>query len=155
MNIATARFLASDCDEMLLIDTDLIFKAQHVTWILEHQEPLVFGCYPKKLPGMIFPMEFLGPENPFGGEAPLVEVKCTARGFMRAHRKVFGRMANHVPVVENFTNGGSMWQFWQTMPGGHSEDYNFCDRWRFLGGKVLVDQRITAQHEGTAIYPLA
>lgn len=160
MNIASSKFLKSDCDEMLLIDTDLIFSPRHVAWILEHDEPLVFGGYPKKLPGLVFPMEFLGEENPFvinphaKGVNPLVEVKSTARGFMRMHRSVLGRMADSVSLVPNFVSGDSMCQFWQTLPGGHSEDFSFCARWRALGGKVLVDQRITTQHEGTAIYPI-
>jgi len=160
MNIATAKFLKSDCEEMLLIDTDIIFSPKHVAWLLEHDEPLVFGAYPKKLPGLTFPMEWLGEKSPFSndwqaeGESPLVEVKRTARGFMRAHRSVFERMADSVPLVENFVSGDGMREFWKNQPGGHSEDFNFCDRWRALGGRILVDQRITTQHEGTAVYPL-
>lgn len=155
MNVATEKFLRSDCDEMLLIDTDIIFSPKHVAQLLEHNEPLVFGIYPKKLPGLTFPMEWLGEESPFlNNPNPLVEVKRTARGFMRAHRSVFERMADSVPVVPMFVGTGTMRQFWQTQPGGHSEDFNFCDRWRALGGRILVDQRITTQHEGTAVYPL-
>lgn len=156
MNIASHRFEASGCEEMLLIGTDLTFTPNHVAWLLEHKEPLVFGGYPKKIPGLHFPMEFLTEENPFGrgGEIPLVEVKRTARGFMRMHRSVLERMADSVPLVPLFTSTGTMRQYWQTLPGGHSEDYNFCDRWRALGGRVLVDKRITAQHEGTAVYPI-
>lgn len=52
-------------------------------------------------------------------------------------------------------DGKPIVEFWKTMPGGHSEDFDFCDRWRALGGKILVDQRITAQHEGSVVYPIS
>lgn len=160
-NIAAAEFLATDCEEMILIDTDVIFSPKHLGWLMEHQEPLVFGAYPKKVPGLYFPRELLSDENPFShnpfmpGVNPLVEVKCTARGFMRLHRSVLERMAPTVPEVEFFKTGvGTMREFWKNRPGGHSDDFNFCDQWRALGGRVLIDQRITAQHEGSAVFPI-
>lgn len=158
MNIASNDFLRCGADEMLTIDTDVIFEPKHVQYILEHDEPLVFGMYPKKQPGLTFPIELLEEENPFSLDPrigpPLVEVKRVARGFMRVHRSVFYEMAPHVPVFTDENTKLKFRQFWQTLPGAHSEDFNFCDQWRASGGKILVDQRITAQHEGSAIYPI-
>lgn len=161
MNIAAAEFERTDCEEMILIDTDVIFLPKHLGYLLEHKEPLVFGGYPKKVPGLYFPRELLSEENPFAqnpfaeGVNPLVEVKATARGFMRLHRSVLERMADSVPLVPFFKTGeGVMREYWKNRPGGHSDDYAFCDQWRALGGRVLIDQRITAQHEGSAVYPI-
>lgn len=161
MNIASNDFLRAGADEMLVIDTDIRFSPRHVSFLLEHDEPLVFGLYPKKEVGLTFPMEGLTDENPFDlnpllpGIPPLVEVKRVARGFMRMKREVLEKMIPHVPTFKDEQSGQVLHQFWQTLPGGHSEDFAFCDLWRKMGGRVLVDQRITAQHEGSAVYPIA
>lgn len=159
-NIAANDFLNSGCDEMLLIDTDIIFTDQQLRWLLSHDEPLVFGIYPKKKPGLHFPHEWLGEENPFSVgpndilSNPLVELKRTARGFMRVHREALIRLKNFVSTYEDMETGKTCSEFWRNLPGGHSDDFAFCDNWRSVGGKVLVDQRVVAQHEGSAVYPI-
>lgn len=156
MNKATADFLASDCEEMIVIDTDVIFSHEHLAMLLEHDEPLVFGLYPKKQPGLEFPAVPLESNpTPFlqDGE-PLREVARCARGFMRVHRSVFEQMKPHVPSFTDAQTGKMEFVFWQNLPGGHSEDFAFCDLWRLLGGKILIDKRICAQHEGSATYPI-
>lgn len=155
MNMATAAFLESEADEMLVIDTDVVFSRQHIDWILSHDEPLVFGLYPKKEPGLTYPAEFLDTNpDPFSGDNILCEVKRTARGFMRVHRSVFEAMKPHVPSYTCAQMGRESWEFWRVLRGGHSEDFNFCDLWRKLGGRILIDKRCTAQHEGSALYPI-
>lgn len=157
-NIAANDFLASWCDEMLLIDTDIIFSPQQVEWILSHDEEMVFGIYPKKRVGLTFPHEWMTDENPFvvnplaEGVAPLVELKRTARGFMKMRRSVLEKMRVTSTIAE--MEGGKGYEFFRNLPGGHSDDFAFCDRWRAFGGKILVDQRIVAQHEGSAVYPI-
>lgn len=152
-NVAARDFLDSGCDEMILIDTDVIFTPYHLDCLLSHNEPLVFGAYPKKQLGLHLPMEWLGAENPFGCPESLVEVKRTARGFMRAKRAVFLDLIPHSSWVANF-EGGGLFEFFKNLPGGHSDDFGFCDKWRKLGGKILVDQRCIAQHEGSVVYPI-
>jgi hypothetical protein len=154
-NMAAAAFLESDCDEMIIIDTDVVFTRQHIDHLLSHREPLVFGIYPKKQPGLFYPAEPL-PENPnpFSGESILCEVKRTARGFMRAHRSVFEALKPHVPQYTCPQTGRVSWEFWRNLQGGHSDDFAFCDLWRSIGGKILIDRRCTAQHEGSALYPI-
>lgn len=155
LNIVTDEFLRSDAVEMVTIDTDVVFKPQHITWLLEHEEPLVFGMYPQKVPGLHFPVETLTDENPFAsGDNILVEVKCVARGFSRIHRSVFEKLSPLVPEYFCEETQRTHKEFWKYRPGGHSEDFAFCDLWRSVGGKILVDRRITAQHEGTALYPI-
>lgn len=160
LNIATNDFLLTDAEEMVIIDTDISFKPEQLGWLLEHDEPMVFGLYPKKEVGLKFPMEWLTSENPFApnpfakGVAPLVEVKRMARGFARIHRKVFETLAPFASEYVDAQSGHTHREFWKYLPGGHSEDFAFCDFWRSIGGKILVDQRITAQHEGSVVYPI-
>lgn len=157
MNMASTSFLESDCDEMIVIDTDVVFPPSHLAMLLSHDEPLVFGLYPKKKPGLEFPVEPLdGDSEPFAndGRPPLREVARCAKGFMRVNRSVFDKLKPHVEKIECAQTRRKQYLFWKTLPGGHSEDFAFCDLWRSIGGKILVDSRITCQHEGSALYPI-
>jgi len=154
-NISTQVFLESDCDEMVVIDTDVVFTPDHLRRLLSHDLPLVFGLYPKKCPGLIFPVVSLTEDHPFKKDGPdLVEVARVARGFMRVHRSVFETLKPHVEKITCAETGRDQWVFWKTLPGGNSEDFAFCDLCRAHGIKIMVDQRITAQHEGSAKYPI-
>lgn len=153
MNVATHQFLSSDCDEMIVIDTDLVFQPEHLRMLMEHDEPLVFGLYPRRTVRFDLPMKPLESNpTPFDQEGPLCEVETTARGFMRVHRKVFERMKGSARQMS--TDFGLMWDFWPTSGDGTSEDYAFCRRWRELGGRVLVDKRILVKHAGQVQYPI-
>lgn len=155
MNLATAMFLESGCDRMLVIDGDLSFQPWHVELLLSHNLPIVAGLYPKKIAGVIeFPMMPLPNTEPLKDAADLVPVAFIARGFMAFKRDVFDVLiANkkaHVVEME----GRNIWAFWQTQLGGHSEDLTFCETWRSIGGSVYVDKRITVNHHGSAKFPL-
>ena len=73
---------------------------------------------------------------------------------MRVHRSVFEAMKPLVPEYHN--HGRAEWQFWQEGCDNdgewRSEDWWFCDNWRNLGGKVMVDQTICLQHIGDYAY---
>ena len=155
MNIASQCFLESGADEMIVIDTDVVFKPNDLSRLLSHELPLVFGLYPKKKPGLEFPVEAIDEKYPFAASQPdLVEVKRCARGFMRVHRSVFDDLKPHVEKISCSETGRDQWIFWKCLQGGHSEDFAFCDLYRSIGGKIMVDRRILTQHEGSAVYPI-
>lgn len=154
MDIATKQFLESDCDEMIVIDTDLVFKPQDLAHLREHDEPLVFGLYSKRTVKFDPPVvPIVGQENPALQPGVLWEVQKTARGFMRVHRSVFETMRPHVKLMEN-TEFGSMHCYWPTSYDGTSEDFAFCAKWRELGGRVLIDKRVFVGHVGQAKFPI-
>jgi len=154
MDVATKQFLESDCDEMVVIDTDLVFKPQDLEHLMEHDEPLVFGMYGKRKVKFEAPLVPLaGQENPAMTEGVLWEVAKTARGFMRVHRSVFEKMKPHVTLLHG-TEFGDLHRFWPPQPDGTSEDFVFCARWRELGGRVLIDKRIFVGHVGQARFPI-
>lgn len=154
MDIATKQFLESDCEEMIVIDTDLVFKPQDLAHLREHDEPLVFGLYSKRTVKFDPPVvPIVGQENPALQPGILWEVQKTARGFMRVHRSVFETMRPHVKIMEN-TEFGSMHCYWPTSYDGTSEDFAFCAKWRDLGGRVLIDKRVFVGHVGQAKFPI-
>lgn len=156
-NYATHQFLESDCDRMVIVDLDIMFSPKQLELLISHDVPIVAGVYPKKQLGLTLNLQVLN-KNDFAEtvddqmENPLVEVEWVARGFMTIHRSVFEAMEHESPIVE--MEGMILREYWRTLPGGHSEDKEFCHHWRKLGGKVLVDQRLCVQHEGSALYPI-
>lgn len=154
MDVATHHFLQSECDEMVLIDTDLIFTPQDLQHLMEHQgEPLVFGAYPKRKVQFDLPLVTLPDKpRPFDDPGLLCEVAKTARGFMRVHRSVFEKMKPHVPLVPG--EFGEFHHFWPVAKDGTSEDFAFCAKWRELGGRILIDKRILVRHAGQVMYPI-
>lgn len=158
MNVASLDFLETGLDAMLIIDTDVIFQPKHVEMLLGHDVPLIAGLYPKKVLGLEFPVIPLQENpNPFSNDRPaeeLCEVQCAARGFMKIRREVFDALKPIVPKYQDTQTGREGWEFWRNQLGGHSDDFNFCNLYRSVGGKVLIDKRVTVKHEGSAVYPI-
>lgn len=157
MNLATNYFMDGDCDEMLIIDTDLKFDASDLEKLMSHKEPFVSGLYTKKKPGLDFVAAALPDDRqPFAsdGRPPLREFARVAKGFLRLKREVFETLKPHRDVVMDPRDGTNMVEYWRCLPGGHSEDFELCDKWRELGGRVMVDVSVIVQHEGTVLYPI-
>lgn len=160
MNMATALFMASEFDWLVTIDTDLVFEPQHLAFLLSHEVPFVAGLYPKKIPGTIeFPAGYIDGVNPFTDQDklainPLVELTWVARGFTLIHREVFSVVGEHRPMWTHPQTNQMHPEWWTLLPGGHSEDLEFCEFYRSHGGRILVDSRCTVKHEGTAVYPI-
>jgi hypothetical protein len=157
-NIATHLFLKSKADEMVIIDTDIVFTPKHVGMLLSHDVPLVSGIYPKKVMGLEYPIGPLESDpDPFSHNgASLCEVEYVARGFLRIKREVFESLKNLPDIVSYHCphSNEDQLEYWKNFPGGDSDDFNFCKRYRAVGGKVFVDKRITLQHAGNVLYPI-
>ncbi len=156
-NIATWDFLESGCDEMVVVDLDVEFNPNHMAWLLSHDVGIIGGIIPKKQPGLqysIIPLE--SNPDPFSGPNDLCEVEVVCRGFMRIKREVFELLEGH-PDVMQYTcleTQRLTWEFWRNVAGGTSDDFNFCRRYRSMGGRVYVDRRCTVQHAGNVTYPI-
>lgn len=159
MNLATQSFLESGIDRQITIDTDVIFTPSQLKMLLSHDLDVVSGLYPKKVSGLEYPVMPLDatqtPAKLFdkSAECP-VEVQCVPRGFLNVHRSVYERLIPHTASDLSPDSGERVYYFWQAKPGVMSEDFAFCMAWRAIGGRVWVDQRITAKHEGSAVYPI-
>jgi len=169
MNKISSDFLASDCDELLIIDCDIILTAEDLKNLFSHDLPLVYGMYYKRQPKTELCLGGM-----FDGSTPpedsnLWELRRSGRGLVRIKREVFERMKeqNGGPA-EHYTNHGrDEWDFWPSgvvrgemssnpdgLPEYISEDWYFCERARQLGYKILADKRIAARHEGDCIFPI-
>ena len=148
LNLLATAFLKSTCDRMFIVDGDIGFSRNEVDMLLEHEEePLVFGYYRKKKSDFEFALES------FDGGMPkqygkFWRVKSAARGFSVWRRDVFDQLRDdcapyYCPLMKCET-----FEYFKCRTGGHSEDFDFCDRWRALGNHVLVDPRVAVTHFG-------
>ncbi len=165
-NKIAATFLASGCEEMLMIDADIIFTKEHIALIMSHDLPLVFGIYPKKQVELELCLCTF-PDHVPDPMAGLIEVRRAGTGFVKIKRELFERMKEeNGGKARKYTNHGrDEWNFWEVgvfdepiacHTGEYlSEDWTFCERARELGVKVMVDQRIQLRHEGFIVFPVA
>lgn len=165
-------FLKTDCDRMLIIDTDIIFTRRHIDNLLSHDVELVYGIYPKK-DERGDPCLCTFYETPLDGD--LATVRRCGRGFMLVKRSLIERMKedNGGPALRYHNHGKIEWDFFPSGPvtgefsalegvdaDGYpmrewiSEDWFFCERARALGVPTLVDVRIDLDHEGGKIFRL-
>lgn len=176
-NRMAADFMYSDCDEMLIIDIDIVFTSKQIRQLLSHDVPLVYGIYPKKqedTPACLCGFAVDPPVRPIQN-SPLTEVRRAGRGFMRVKREVFEAMKEESggPALRFHSHGRIEWDFFvagafsgaeSCYPAGArdedgfpmreylSEDWVFSQRASALGFKTLVDSTICLGHIGPKEY---
>lgn len=153
-NRAAANFLATDCDYLLFIDSDIIFSRQHIEWLNESAEPVLAGIYCLKQ-REIKPCFVTLPGFQPTATGGYIKVKRTGTGFLRIHRSVFEALKSE--AIRYTNHGRDEWDFFRSgVSDGEwlSEDWFFCDEVRRVGFDVVVDTRIQLGHEGKIVYPL-
>jgi hypothetical protein len=159
-------------DWMLFIDTDLVFQPVAIQTLYElgvRSGPGIYaGTYPLKQlkPKVVF--------NNLPGKAPgpdgTVEVREAGTGFMLIHREVFEKMKEAFAeemafIVDKGDKPGPDETGYDYFSVGVrmdkemkrkrflSEDWYFCQRWREIGGKVILHTKIQCGHIGNFVYP--
>lgn len=174
-NVLTANFLASDCTHILFIDADIGFTPADVKRITSHSEPVVGGIYPLKTMDPEVKWCGNGCLRTATGEAVvarndgLQEVGCIGTGFMciarEAFEKILEKDAQAIRYIQDWPPFREEFAFWRqevrmvpapegAKPRFLTEDWNFCYRFRELGGKVFCDQHVILRHAGRAEWPL-
>ena len=157
-NKLVATFLASAATDLVFIDADLSWQPEDFARLVTHPHPVVAGVYQRKSRAKIdFAVKF-GPAITRDAEG-LMEVERVGTGFLRLRRDCLLAMiaANPGLKLRNPARPGDpnfYALFDTTLVDGQfiGEDFSFCDRWRALGGKVLIDPSIALAHHGAAVY---
>jgi hypothetical protein len=177
-NALAQSFLATGCSHLLFVDADIRFRPPDVLSMLAAGVDVLCGIYPKKLidwegvraaalRGEPDLQRFTGTfVMQLAGDAEQVtvpvdrpaEIRHGGTGFMLIARRVFERMAPHVPRYADDSPGApagaTVSEYFATSiePGTQrllSEDYHFCRRWRELGGTVHAAPWVKLAHIGT------
>lgn len=168
-NQLTYNFLATDCDRMLMIDSDIMFNRDHLLRILSHDMDIIGGFYFMKVDKSPFgrgagstvicePLDGVKWED----DEELMELKYIGTGFLSIKRNVFDRMIEVYGEELGYKcelTQRREYDFWTT--GVHrptdrwlGEDWYFCQRARDLGFKIYGDKECVVPHLGHAIYPI-
>lgn len=158
-NMVVERFLKSDSEVLLFVDSDMEPTADQIHEIVAKvsaEQPIIGGLYVNLFPNHGVrpvalnwqaltddqPIQMVPIPMPTGGEG-LLEVDCVGTGFMAIHRSLLDQM------TEVF-DAPSPW-FAEVALGGSQmgEDVTFCQRARSLGHPVYVDTTIHVPHHKT------
>lgn len=148
-------------DVCLLVDADIRFQPQdamHLVQVAREKRSIVVAAYPTKDGHnlTIKPLEDTGTLT-FGPDAPPLEIRWGATGFMAIHRDVLDAIIPTLPLCSPATEHA----FWPVfnldfvrdeLPDGSDdwqlmgEDFTICERARNQGFRVWMDPTIQIDH---------
>lgn len=150
-------FLETDCEQLIFLDTDIMWHESGLKRLIECDRDIVAGIYPLKNDDEDYPVRPLPGErwaDPYG----LVEVEGVPTGFLKIRRNVLEALYPTVPhhrskedqygrklipvIFERTLNGISR-------RGG---DYEFCRKSRAAGFKIWIDPLIELGHQGNKLW---
>ncbi len=154
--------LAQGFDELMWIDSDMVFDPDDVDKLRRHDLPLVCGIYPKKA-CREFACSFL-PETRnvlFGVRGGLIELLYCGFGFVHTRRVVYETMQRELklPLCNQRFKGLPLAPYFAPEIVGEgeqawylAEDYSFCERARHRGFRIMADTTIRLWHVGSYHY---
>jgi GT2 family glycosyltransferase len=152
-----AQFLKTDYEYLMWIDSDISFEPEDVHKLYElclDGAKVAVGSYKMKKPDSKWTAWVNGEMVEVENLTEPTEVDYAGTGFMMIHRSVFDDMIEKHPDWKYTDSEGEIFGFYQdpVKDGSHlSEDYFFCDEYRKMGGKIILDPSIKLNHWG--LYP--
>jgi hypothetical protein len=162
-NRAVHAMLHHNYTHLLFVDADIDFTADDVMALLNLHEDVAVGPYRKKNERCEYNFEFIpAPDNSVtvNHATGAVEVMRAGTGFMMIRRAVFEKMREAMPEIvyldrtdkgEDFeTAAYFVFEIRETPwgPRQFSEDFNFCERWRAIGGRIWMAPNLKLSHWG-------
>jgi hypothetical protein len=153
--------LSEGFEELMWIDSDVVFEPSSVDRLRSHNLPLVCGLYAKK-GRREFACNFLPETNTvvFGPQGGLIELPYAGFGFTLTRREVYETMHEqlNLPLCnERFGKVLVPYFLPMVIPDGSGawylgEDYAFCRRAQECGYRVIADTTIRLWHVGAYAY---
>lgn len=143
-----AMALATECDDILFMDSDQEWNPEWVISLLHNPADVIGGVVVKKSDAPGFNVKIL--PNGVKMEANgLMEVECIGTGFLKISKRAMQAVWDISPEYQNDGKTARMVFDIQVVDGQLiSEDNVFCCKWRSLGEKVYVDPKMTCNHVG-------
>jgi len=151
-NQLAARFLGTDADYLIFIDSDIFFDTRAIVQLIECDEPLCGASYPYKDGSGNYPGSVEGIS--FNDNRGYVPISGLPTGFMKIHRSVFEglKSGDDCPSFYAKTSPGDVIHefFNRTIVDGVriGGDINFCRKVRNAGFKVWLVPKIVLGHTG-------
>jgi len=168
-NELVARFLASDCDDLIFIDDDMGWKPEAIVRLLASDKEVIGGVGRKRVdkpnsdPNVWCVHFEAGAEGHLDQDAMgAVKVLAVGTGLLKISRSALEQLKSAHPEWKRDGHEGmsaavkaNYFQFFRFDPDDTSEmgeDFVFCRRWRALGGEVWIDPTIWLSHIGNRAY---
>ncbi len=164
--LAAQFYDTPDFTKCLFIDSDVAFEHGTLERLLLHPVDLVLGAYQKRGDGQGFPIKaFPGPMevvDPLTGAQDikngLIKIAGGGAGMMCISRACITRMVEHyddrwyMHAQQAAKKAWNLFEFTVVDHERRSEDINFCQLWRNLGGDVWCDPHLKLHHIGEKAY---
>jgi hypothetical protein len=158
-SVMAHQALEDGYEELMWIDSDVVFEADAVDRLRDHDVAMVSAAYPKKATSA-FSFHSYRPKIRFGDGGGLIEVYYATTGFLLTRREVYETVRDkcalplcnqawEIPFVPYFLP--------QIIPYGEghwylAEDYAFCHRAKTCGYTPYMDTSIRLWHVGRYAY---
>ena len=156
-NNLVAEFLKSDKEALMFIDADIEFPISGVSklWdLICDGYGVAVGAYPMKRPDcppsawvngkLVYLSDLSGP----------TDVDFAGTGFFMISREAIEKMIDSYRGLK-YEESGEKYALFDTSIDDDvylSEDYTFCQRYRSMGGRIMLDPSIKLKHVGTYVY---
>lgn len=156
--LIVAQFLASECDTLVFIDSDVCWEAGALLKLVDAPVDMVAGIYPQRKDPVAYCVKWQDKPD-LQAEDGLLQVEGVPAGFMKLSRKQLEAMVAQYPDSEFYVETAPNQKAWALFAdyriGKHKmgEDYAFCRRWTDMGGKVWIDPEISMGHVGFKTFP--
>jgi choline kinase len=153
-----------DFTRFMFIDADIQFEPEDVAklWNLSEHNEVVTACYSTKREDTAttaWKNGNLVDLNEFTGPTP---IDYAGTGFLMIQRSCFEKMQEAYPETRHVEGKlGEVYALFDTKVSGEpawgdrfyvSEDYLFCERWKAIGGEIILDPSIRLGHVGRKVY---
>jgi len=157
-NALVKRFLASDCMDMIFIDSDVGFPPDALLKLLSHDVQVVGAAYPYKSEEVGYPVSVHCNDQlqaMFNPDTGLIYAAMVPTGLLRINRTVFNTfMEKHPSMIgKDALTGDVEWKFFQTgfLFGSREwwgEDTAFCKYCHQDKIQVWLEPNLSMQHTG-------
>jgi hypothetical protein len=150
------EFLKTDCEQLVFLDTDVMWFPGELRKLVEHVEDIVAGIYPRRADDQPWPVkEECDGHARIPNERGLVEVIGVPTGFLKIRRGVLRVLAQQALKYEIPETGEIVPCIFERTIDGTSRiggDYNFCKKARALGYRIWVDPTLELGHLGSKLW---
>lgn len=157
--LIVAQFLASECDTLVFIDSDVVWEKGALLRLIDAPVDVVAGIYPQRKDPVGYCVRWLPNEELWADkDTGLLEVAGVPAGFLKITRNALEKMVDQYPDSEFYVESAPDHRAWALFADyriGKSkmgEDYSFCRRWTDMNGKVWVDPEIKMGHIGNKTF---
>ena len=146
-NKLLSLFIESDCDELVLIDSDQAGDAEDLLKLINTDKDFVGAPVILKTSNN-YNVSFKKPST-----NELMEVDFVGTGFLKISKQVAEQVFNS---SEEYMDGESICRMAFEVKvidkNIMSEDFVFCKKWKDLGGSIFIDTSINPYHIGSVSY---